>query len=264
MNSLRTLIIAGGLTLGPAFTTTALGGSVNLLTNGNLDKTQVVEITPGFFLPKPASWVNEGLLANTGPYEGEMSSEPWAGPAPTPVTGDGVTNPPPHNQPDYGVFFQPFDGNGANGGATGHLYQDVPGIPGAKYTLTGWAGAEQNALMAGAVFVLEFRTDEPGGGSLVGSVELDLKPTLKTDNGQPFDYKQYTLEGIAPAGTEIVRVRASMLGGTSNPQGGGQAFVVDDFTLTATAGCAADINGDGVVDGADLGLLLGAWGECGE
>ena len=28
------------------------------------------------------------------------------------------------------------------------------------------------------------------------------------------------------------------------------------------AGCAADINGSGVVDGADLGLLLGAWGTC--
>ncbi len=27
-------------------------------------------------------------------------------------------------------------------------------------------------------------------------------------------------------------------------------------------GCAADINGSGVVDGADLGLLLGAWGIC--
>jgi formylglycine-generating enzyme required for sulfatase activity len=28
------------------------------------------------------------------------------------------------------------------------------------------------------------------------------------------------------------------------------------------AGCAADINGSGAVDGADLGLLLGAWGTC--
>ena len=27
-------------------------------------------------------------------------------------------------------------------------------------------------------------------------------------------------------------------------------------------GCAGDINGDGVVNGADLGLLLGAWGLC--
>ncbi|MDC0992073.1 hypothetical protein OAR33_00710, partial [bacterium] len=26
--------------------------------------------------------------------------------------------------------------------------------------------------------------------------------------------------------------------------------------------CVADFNGDGVVSGADLGLLLGAWGPC--
>jgi len=28
------------------------------------------------------------------------------------------------------------------------------------------------------------------------------------------------------------------------------------------APCAADLNGDGVVNGADLGVLLGAWGQC--
>ena len=30
----------------------------------------------------------------------------------------------------------------------------------------------------------------------------------------------------------------------------------------ACSGCAADVNGDGVVNGADLGLLLGGWGAC--
>jgi len=29
-----------------------------------------------------------------------------------------------------------------------------------------------------------------------------------------------------------------------------------------TADPVADINGDGTVNGADLGLLLGAWGAC--
>lgn len=29
-----------------------------------------------------------------------------------------------------------------------------------------------------------------------------------------------------------------------------------------STGCFADLNGDGVVDGADLGILLGAWGPC--
>ena len=26
--------------------------------------------------------------------------------------------------------------------------------------------------------------------------------------------------------------------------------------------CGADLNADGIVDGADLGVVLGAWGEC--
>jgi hypothetical protein len=30
-----------------------------------------------------------------------------------------------------------------------------------------------------------------------------------------------------------------------------------------TGGCAADLNRDGVVNGADLGVMLSAWGACG-
>jgi hypothetical protein len=30
----------------------------------------------------------------------------------------------------------------------------------------------------------------------------------------------------------------------------------------ACPGCAADLNQDGIVNGADLGLLLGSWGVC--
>jgi hypothetical protein len=207
-----------------------------LLSNGNLDLTYAQEINPpapGFFLPKPQVWINEGSRAISGPYEDEMSSEPWAGPAPTPVTTDGNANP-PHPEgcggPDCAVFFKPFSGNATDGAATGHLYQDVPGLPGRTYTLTGWAGAEANALMADAEFALEFRS---AGNALLGSVELSLLPTLFVDNGEPFDYKQYSVVGVAPAGTASVRARASMIGALGNPAGGGQAFVVDDFSLTA-------------------------------
>ena len=68
----------------------------NLLSNGNLDMTYQQLIVdnpdpdPDFFLPKPTIWINEGTRAITGPYEDEMSSEPWAGPAPTPVTTETV------------------------------------------------------------------------------------------------------------------------------------------------------------------------------
>jgi hypothetical protein len=82
--------------------------------------------------------------------------------------------------------------------------------------------------MQDAVFALEFLN---GGGTVIGGTVQSLLPTLLTPNGEPFNYKQYTVGGTAPAGTVAVRVRASMIGATNNPAGGGQAFVVDDFTL---------------------------------
>jgi hypothetical protein len=207
-----------------------IGGSTN---NGNLDDTYAQEIVPGFFLPKPTIWVNEGSRAISGPYEDEMSSEPWAGPAPTPVTADGNGLPFPQScsGPDCGVFFKPFSGNVANGAATGHLYQDLPAIPGASYVLTGWAGAEANILMGGAEIALEFLDGAnaviPGSGQVI-----DLLPTLNLPNGEPFSYKEYTATAVAPANAVSVRARVSMIDALANPQGGGQAYVVDDFTLT--------------------------------
>lgn len=206
----------------------------NLLTNGTLDVTYQQEIVPGFFLPKPASWVNAGTRAITGPYEDEMSSEPWAGPAPTPVTTGGVAG------DDWAVFFKPFSGNATDGAATGHLYQDVPATPGIRYDLSGWAGAEAAFLAQGAEIALEFLDS---GGSVIGGSVVNLLPTLTVDNGLAFDYKQYTASAVAPAGTVSVRSRASMIGALANPAGGGQAFVVDDFVLTA------------VPEPATLGLL---------
>jgi hypothetical protein len=127
------------------------------------------------------------------------------------------------------VFFKPFSGSATNGAATGHLYQDNPSAPGQIYQMTGWAGAEANALMTDAEFAIEFLN---GGGTVIGGTVLSLLPTLFVDNGQPFDYKQYVLAaGPAPAGTATVRARASMIGAMGNPAGGGQAYVVDDFTL---------------------------------
>lgn len=209
----------------------ASSAQANLLANGNLDLVEKTEIVPGFFLPKPQVWINEGFRFITGPYEDEMSSEPWAGPAPTPVTTDGLLNTDPdyNTTPDWGVFFKPFTGNTANGPATGHLYQDVPAVAGVEYTLTGWAGAEPNFL-GGAEFALEFYD---AVGALVGGAALDLESAgLFVDNGEPFDYKQYTVTAVAPATTATVRARASMINGAPNPLGGGQAYVVDDFVLT--------------------------------
>src|SRR4051812_1697186 len=198
-----------------------IGGAVN---NGDLDNTYAQEINPpapGFFLAKPTIWQNIGTRTITGPYEDEMSSEPWSGPAPTPVTTDGNGLPEPDgcsNGLDCGVFFKPFSGNATDGLATGHLQQQVAGSPGVAYQLTGWAGAETNALMQGAQFAIDFLNS---GGGVINSVTVNLLPTLFVPNGQPFNYKQYGVAGIAPAGTVFVQARASMINASNNPLGGG-------------------------------------------
>lgn len=33
------------------------------------------------------------------------------------------------------------------------------------------------------------------------------------------------------------------------------------LTITCQSACAADLNADGLVDGSDLGILLGGWGS---
>ncbi len=208
-----------------AFLVVSLHGiaNANLLTNGDLDMTYQQEIVPGFSLPKPIIWINTGTRSGTGAYEDEMSSETWAGPAPTPVTTNGAGG------DDWGVFFKPFSGS-ANNLATGHLTQDVAATVGLTYTLTGWAGGEANVFMQDAQLAVEFLD---GGGNVIGGNVLSMLPTLTTPNGQPFSYKMYTVSATAPSSTAMVRSRVSMVNAMGNPAGGGQAFVVDDFVLTA-------------------------------
>ena len=224
-------VVLGLLTSGTGIANAVvlIGGNTR---NGNLDDTYAQLITGSFFLPKPTVWQNVATRVITGPYEDEMSSEPWAGPAPTPVTAGGNGLPSPDGcgtgNLDCAVFFKPLTGNDANGPATGRLFQDNPATPGMIYQMTGWAGAEANALMADAQFSIRFLD---AGNNDIGGTTLSLLPTLQVPNGEPFNYKSYLLAAVAPAGAASVRAEVAMIGATPNPLGGGQAFVVDDLLL---------------------------------
>ncbi|MHC4834101.1 MAG: hypothetical protein ACYTFH_09485 [Planctomycetota bacterium] len=45
--------------------------------------------------------------------------------------------------------------------------------------------------------------------------------------------------------------------------GASTASAVGPATLASAAACTGDLNGDGKVDGADLGILLANWGKPG-
>ncbi len=60
------------------------------------------------------------------------------------------------------------------------------------------------------------------------------------------------------ADAPIHRVRATGVQGQSN-----FTIFLDTMTTGYRAGCTADLDSSGMVDGADLGLLLGSWGSAG-
>ncbi len=197
--------------------------NANLLVNGDLDKTFADPNPPN--LPKPQNWSASGHRPTAGDVNDMLSSESWAGPAPTPVTTDGA------NGDDWGVFFKAFIGT-SDDPITSHLWQDVAGTAGNVYTLDGWAGGEANHLAESHWFSLIFLD---ANMTVIGSAGLQLDSTLLVDNGLTFRYKEYSVSATAPTGTAFVRSDVAMINGSNNPLGGGQAFVVDDFTLTSEA-----------------------------
>lgn len=206
------------LTLVSTLVLGAASAQAQILSNGNLDAASVSSQD----LATPTDWVIDTNRVITGPSTDGASSEGFAGPPPTPDTNPG----------DLGLFFKPFHGNVApNGPVTVHMTQDNPATAGLIYTLTGWAGAEANYLSAGSQIAVEFLN---GVGGVIGG-DIDPLAALFVPNGQPFNYKQYSASALAPPGTVSVRARASMILAQGNPLGGGQAFVVDDFVLTASA-----------------------------
>ena len=69
-------------------------------------------------------------------------------------------------------------------------------------------------------------------------------------------------------GNGVLTITCDPIGGNDCPEDINDDGVVDGADLGlllgawGTGGSDADVNEDGNVNGADLGLLLGAWGAC--
>lgn len=187
----------------------------------------------------------------------------------------------------WNYWFQPYFGTQVmQPDNYAHLFQDVAGTPGMKYTMTGFAAFE--AFYPGAVTNLNMDTGSTPNGEpfddglpsptdtffalefldaanvvLPGSVEVELKADGQLpgtmDTWFEADWKQHTLSAVAPAGTTKVRVRASMIDGVYNPslpspQSFNMSAFVDAFSLTAeeVAQRPGDFDRDLDIDGHDL------------
>jgi len=189
------------------------------LTNPNLDNLD----PPGTqqLGPTPSDWVVAASRGGVPGFTDGASSEPWANHNPSGTSG---------------LFFKAFLGNPpwdpTAGAVDVDLYQDNPGTPGQNYKLVGWAGAEPNysglhTPGANSIFALDFYN----GATLLSSAPLDLEAAgLGTSGNTGLNWQRFSISAVAPAGTNIVRARASMLGGVFF-QDPGQAFVVDQFSL---------------------------------
>lgn len=74
-----------------------------------------------------------------------------------------------------------------------------------------------------------------------------------------FDWDPVSDERMLPPGTRDAILTLTF----TRTVGASTDAYADNATLCVLVPCPADLNGDGVVDGADLGLLLGTWGSTG-
>lgn len=113
-----------------------------------------------------------------------------------------------------------------------------------------------------AVFVYHFQTGEPQtswseGGELFDPQGLVVSPTgellVTSANHQ---VNRFNLQTGSPQPPLVSAGSGGLIGPI------GLVIAPDPPTPPKEPACDGDINADGEVDGADLGLLLGAWGSC--
>jgi hypothetical protein len=92
----------------------------------------------------------------------------------------------------------------------------------------------------------------------VRTLIIDAGATLNT-NGCPVYYETLVLNGSVDDPANLIQIAQC----PADLTGDGQVDGADlGLLLGSWGGAQGDLNGDGNTDGADLGLLLGAWGPC--
>lgn len=201
-----------------------LASAQNLLLNGDLDSPG-----PGATID---NWSTDMFKTFSGDTTDLITLEPWIEIAP--ITNGGGDN-------DLGGFLKSFQGNGTTGDlATLHMYQDVIGSSGLLYQLTGYIGAGENysGLLTDdsrgdtkTELAIEFDNDNDRDNGWLGDAILDVKAAGLTSGAFPdFGAQQFSVSGVSPAGTTVVRARVSMIDayGTMNPD---PSAFIDDFSL---------------------------------
>ena len=89
---------------------------------------------------------------------------------------------------------------------------------------------------------------------------------LKASNPNAFGLFGYSVaatDDMVVVGAIWENSSATGVNGDSSSTGAPSSGAVYVFALSALPPCQGDLNDDRMIDGADLGLLLGTWGACG-
>jgi hypothetical protein len=129
---------------------------------------------------------------------------------------------------------------------------DLSAAPQARVSYWRWYAGWQNSTTpsVGDSLVVQVSGDDGANWTTVETV---------TANAGEWVERSFSVAAFVPTGPTVrVRFRAADFGNDSTVEAG-----IDDFRLDAYAcdlGNPADLDGDGLVNGADLGLLLSNWG----
>jgi len=132
--------------------------------------------------------------------------------------------------------------NGDNSSQAGQKrvwYQSVSVTPGRRYRFSAWALATAAGFPG---YSLRFALD---GVQVSGTISPS----------QAFLWEQFYTEVVAL--DSVMEISIVNVSGITFPND----FMLDDLSLE-DIGLGADLNGDGAVNGGDLGILLAAWGPC--
>lgn len=148
-----------------------------------------------------------------------------------------------------GLWLRAFEGG------DGVMSQTVPGVAGGMYSFSAWSKWEigySGGLGDPSVDTFIRMEFLDGTNNVIGSPQtLDLVTAGQMNDGE---WRQYSLNGTSPAGTQSVRVSVGATGmfdSLTNPQ---SAFF-DDLSLdVVVAGVPGDYNNNGTVDAADYVL----------
>ncbi|MDA0802466.1 MAG: M14 family zinc carboxypeptidase [Planctomycetota bacterium] len=139
-----------------------------------------------------------------------------------------------------------------DGGVTTLATSAFDGRDGASVSFWMWYSNNRGSAPASDTFPIEISGDD-------GATWQPLETIPANGSTNAWVFKSYEIASIAsPTAAMRLRFRAQDLGSGSIVEA-----AIDDFQVSIS-GCPSsegDLNGDGSVNGADLALLLGAWGN---